>query len=340
MPERAGGLHMDIKPLVFLLVFSAPTILWAEEALKDPYQRDDDISGTLVSVKTTQRTDGQYEYVYTVAGPADNKGIVASFLLDLHCDRVLDRTGLPASQENGLIRIENIPEFVAAPGFHTPVAISADYGSAGFMAITLEHWAQWVLELQQGETLTGLRLVSKEAPALRAYQLTPFMDTDGWDYSDEEDPNLPWIPDFTVTGMVAGPACPGVTTPIEEPSFAGAVNREPDPINQLLTYTAPLVDRWRVASGVRSFELKITYAAAIDPKTFRVEPAWAKNMFHPVPGSSETVVLPLKDARNIFKLEVSMAKRHTQRKDDAEHFSYMDKDVFEVRRDKPATGRR
>jgi hypothetical protein len=177
-------------------------------------------------------------------------------------------------------------------------------------------------------------ILSPASPGLVKYSLQPAMANDPtWDYAsyDEDDPTVPWIEDFTVTGKVTGPACN-----LEDPTanlFQGArFHYEPDNINELLQYKTPQTDRFHVDAGTKDIELHIFYGKDIDEKTFKVEPAYLKHYFSPVAGTDETVMLPLKKEKTKIKLSVHTNKiTGTTRKRNSEHHSYKDTDVFEVR---------
>ncbi len=159
-----------------------------------------------------------------------------------------------------------------------------------------------------------------------------------WDYEsyDAHDPRLPWIEDFTVTGVIAGPSCPGVTPPLEEEVFYGnRTGYEDDATNRLLAYTKPLKNRLHVAEDQETFSMTIRYGEGIDPKSFHAQPGWLQPLFHPYPGSEETVEIPLKRYQTKVQLEVHPPRETgpeaTGRKDNADHHSRKDRDVFEIR---------
>ncbi|WP_018231199.1 hypothetical protein [Thioalkalivibrio thiocyanodenitrificans] len=133
-----------------------------------------------------------------------------------------------------------------------------------------------------------------------------------YDYSDlDHDEDVPWTDDFTVTGITTGPACPGEEYPDDgtEPDvrFPGSPFRgQPDQLNELLTYSAPLRDQFHVEAGTHEFEMTIHYHETIDPRSFRVTPErnQLRRLFNPRPGTSETVRIPLEPGKNRIELQV------------------------------------
>ena len=319
--------------LAMLLILYVMQIYIVEAALKDPRTRDENISASTVSVEYFTRPDGLIEYVYSINSPLENKGIINTLLLDLSCTVNFDPISLPYADgkpgyEGGVT--------LSTPA-HTPTAIHADYGSAALYGISENNEALWGLYLLPGKAITGLRLITTAKPGMRNYSLSPSMDNDEpWDYPEDTDPTIPWIPDFTITGLIAGPGCPGVTEPPSETNlYSGTGFRvEPENINKLLQYRTPQKDRFHVASGIKETTLHIFYSKDIDAKTFNVQPAWMKRFFNPVAGTDEQVILPLKKARNKIKLSVhTMKATGTTRKNNETHHSYKDTDVFEIRVD-------
>lgn len=339
--------HKFVALLSVLSAFTGIASGVAQEptVLRDPRLRDEDISGTTINSTVRRLPSGLYEYRYDLALPASSPGEILSFNVDITCD--LDFGNVlypepPYPHEN--------PD--ASSVRHVPIRAYASLGPAGQIlsggpGVSFKGQLYWPLGLDPGNSIIGLRALSPAPPGQRAYELTPSMDGadieadgSGWDYRNtENDPTVPWIDDFTVRGMLTAPACALPPPPDDPPPpppptrFAGTALNESAAVNGLLTYSAPLRDRFHVALGVSTVEVKIHYAAEIDPKTFKVEPAWARNLFNPAAGTSQTVLLPLKDQRNKFQLEVRSTKGKEPRKEDALDQSYKDRDVFEIRRD-------
>lgn len=145
--------------------------------------------------------------------------------------------------------------------------------------------------------------------------------------------------------MTTGPACPGEEYPDDGGGddgtrFPGALFAgETDELNQLLTYSKPLQDQFHQADGARELEMVIHYHADIDPKTFVVTPQrhGIGKLFHPAPGTNETVRLPLDAGKNRIELQVkrnstSPGKSGQRPTDPAARGTVnLDKDVFVVR---------
>jgi hypothetical protein len=219
---------------------------------------------------------------------------------------------------------------------HVPVQMYIDPVHTTSMFVSANGEAYWGIGLAPGETGERYRILSNGAPVLRSFRMMPIWPTDEYAYdslSEEEIDEVPWIHTFTVTGMIEGPSCSADTSP--EPALFLGSGRPDDPTNALLAYSEPLRDRLQVPADTVQFTLSVVYSPDIDLQTFRVQPGWARCYFNPVPGTAETVTLPLRDAINRFHLEVTTAKSPGPRKDDDAHHSFRDRDTFEVRRAMP-----
>lgn len=329
-----------LSALVWLL---APALGHSEEK-KDPYLRDDDISRTSVSVDTRLNAQGLYVYLYDLQMPASNTGQLRSFVLDIGCAEKVDLRGFdPADFPSDADRS------FSRDGRHVPVAIDAPWGQSGMFGIGEGNAVHWGVVGEPGTEKRGLQLISPYPPGAREYQLVPNMRfrEEEYDYSglEEDDETVPWTDEMTVAGMTAGPACPGEEYPDGIPGetrFPGsAFAGQTDPLNELLTYSVPLRDQFHLPAGSRELELRIHYGETIDPKTFRVTPEkrGLRRLFNPVPGSSETVRLPLEPGKNRIELQVqagftppgrqAAAARPVARRGGVA----MDRDVFVVRVD-------
>ena len=325
---------MKIKNIIVLLISYFIVQAASAVELKDATLRDEDISASTISVEYFTRPDGLMEYVYTIKSPSTNKGDIEELLINLYCDVNFEPAVLPyATSKEGYIGAV----LLGKPAY-TPTAIRADYGSSGIYGITENNEALWGVGILPGKTTTGLRLISPAKPGMRTYIITPWVDytEGGWDLPED----ISLVPkdfDFAITGMIAGPGCPGVTEPPSETNlYTGTGFRvEPENINALLSYRSPQKDRFHVVSGIKETTLHIFYSKEIDAKTFKVQPAWMKRFFNPVAGTDEQVILPLNKARNKIKLSVHTNKTTgTTRKGNESHHSYKDTDVFEIRVDK------
>jgi hypothetical protein len=170
--------------------------------------------------------------------------------------------------------------------------------------ITLGSEAWWGAPVEPGNQIT-LRLISPFPPTDRQFVVEPSWGHSYWryDYSEVEDDqeDIPWIDDFTITGMTHGPACTNTTEPPdpEYGAFAGSQkSSESDIQNGLLTYSSPLRDRFMVPTGTPSIDFIIHYAPNIAPETFDADVTSlssdeANSLFRPVPGTRETVSIPI-----------------------------------------------
>ena len=304
------------------------------QAAKDPATRDEDIAGTEVNVDYHQRGDGLWVYEYSLRAPLSNKGVIDAFSIDLRCDVKFKNTDLPytAPGTEGYSGIHNTRPI-------TPTAVQSDWAASAGWGIGVRNSAYWVFATKPGESETNNRLISAAAPGLRVYTLEPEWNVIGWDYPRIPDPSLPREQDFYVNGVIAGPGCPGEVPPVEKPSFPGTVHptERDENLNGLLSYTQPLKDRLRVPAGAREVELSIRYRDDLDPKSFKVQPGWARHFFHPEPGTQETVRLPLKahKSRHRFFLEAHPMKTAPPRAGSGEKgppgHALKDRDEFEFR---------
>lgn len=319
--------------------------------LKDPYSRDDDISHAVVSVDVQVRSDGQYVYEYEVHSPELNTGYVSALIIDISCDDSLSPPGFNPDTET-FDPSAGLPSSFSPDGKHVPAIIEAEWGQAGITGIQADNRASWGVTLEPGQSATGLRMISPNGPGSRMYTLNSSEDYKWGEYdydsvawgTDATD-TLPWGDDWTVTGMTTGPACPGEEYPDngggdDGTRFPGALFAgETDELNQLLTYSRPLQDQLHQADGARELEMVIHYHADIDPKTFVVTPQrhGISKLFHPAPGTSETVRLPLDAGKNRIELQVKRNStppgKSGQRPTDpaARGGVNLDKDVFVVR---------
>lgn len=329
--------RMNIIGCAILLNVLSGTALAQTTTLHDPRLRDEDISGTQVNVSVQRLPSGIYEYRYDLVSPATNKGEISNFAVDAKCALDFGQINFQESSDPKFrIDASRDSQHVPLQVYHVEDATGQTL--AGPASISFDDKIVWFLAMTPGDKVSGLRVLSPAPPGPRQYQLTVAMDTAdlapdgiGYDYSEElaNDPATPWIQDFSVTGLITAPAC-AFAPPEAQPVFPGNGD-ESAAINNLLTYSAPLRDRFVVGPDVTTLAMTIHYSPDIDPKTFKVEPGWARKLFNPQPGQSETVVLPLDHKRDLFKLEVHTAKDQTPRKDNDLDFSFKDRDVFEIR---------
>jgi hypothetical protein len=344
---------MNIKMSILFFGFVTISNIAGSADLLDPRLRDEDISKTNLAVEYFTRPDGLYEYVYSINSPPENKGIIVHMLLDLACEASFEPVNLPYA--------DGLPGYYASAigenSPHTPVAIHADYGSASEYSISVDGRALWGLWILPNDSANGLRLISAAEPGMRGYSIEPgFWKNELWAYTedDENNPEIPWIEDFTIIGMIAGPGCPGVTEPPgDNMRFAGSQKKKESEVeNELLTYATPDRNRIHVEAGTTSYTMHIYYAEEIDPGTFKVKPKSLRGYFNPSPGLNEMVTFPLEkkktkielsvySAESVIASEVSEAdqkskkeksrKSRKSRKSNKGHGHFKDKDKFEIR---------
>jgi hypothetical protein len=181
--------------------------------LKDPQFRDEDISNLNLSVEYFTRTDGLIEYVYRLESPIDNKGEISDLIIDLACSEGFEPASPPPLPDTA----EYFPLQDGTPA-HTPSAVTADSTESSLYGINGGAQAFWSFDMMPGEVRTTLRIVSPAEPGIRAFTVSPWMESTGWNYPDHgedigEEQGWPRIDDFIVTGMIAAPGCPNVTEP-------------------------------------------------------------------------------------------------------------------------------
>lgn len=210
---------MRITDRVLLLIVSlAPLPVLAD----DPRDRDEDISAATLAVEVHQE-NGAWHYTYTVEAPATNKGTIQFLNIDLACDQPVSEWEVFDPSMHVANAFDDYSDHAAT----TPTAIAAAWGQAYDFGLTRRNDAMFALDLAPGNVANGLLLVSPYGPKLRTYWLRPdFMVNEQWDYPEdaEEQPDIPTADDFTVTGVIHGPACPGEKTDEPEPDlFDGSV---------------------------------------------------------------------------------------------------------------------
>lgn len=329
---------------MFLAFLGLP--VWGDGLyVKDPALRDEDISAAQLRAMVRELPTGMYEYVYDIVSPPSNKGRIVTLRIDARCE--LDFGGFsypdPPDPYEG--------DDSSIGGQHVPirayrVVSSAGAVLAGAPGISTSNAVYWGLNLKPGGEVRGIRMLSPAPPGSRTYQLEVGInatdlgaDGTGWNYESCESvgcPDVPWVQDFRVTGMTTAPAC-SLTPPPEPARFPGSMN-ESDRVNQLLTYSMPLVDHLFLPPRTVSVPMTVFYSADIDPKTFKVTPAHYRRLFSPAASTSETVAVPLstnprRSPRQVVRFEVRSVHDKAPRKDDELDHSNKDTDVFTFARD-------
>ena len=244
-----------------------------------------------------------YRYEYSVNSPTTNLGVINNFLIDISCDIDFGDVEIPVPNER-LGYLGN----KSSDGKHVPAEVFAAYGTSNAYGITKSNHALWGLYITPGNKVEPIWILSPAPPGPRNYFMEPFLNNDPsvWDYSgyEEDDPNVPWIEDFTITGTITGPACK-----TDEPSgdlFKGT-GKEPFNINGLLQYSEPVSDPLYVKTSNEAIQITIHYSKSIQKQSFKAKLNGEdiSGMFKPLPGTNETVTVsgPWK---NLNKLKLSV----------------------------------
>lgn len=289
-------MRLFIATCLFCVLFIKLGFVNAE--LADPRNRDEDLSNTELNVEVTQEK-GLYKYVYTVINPTENLGTINNLMIDLSCDLEFPDADIPVNDER--------PGYIgdlSPDGTHVPVEVFAGYGTSNTYGVTKNNYALWGVYLPPGNQVTNIYILSPAPPGERTYIIEPYMDnSEPWDYStvSEDDPTIPWIDDFTVSGNVIGPACS-----LDKPGYERyqGTGEEPFNINGLLSYVTPEHDPVNITSEHETVKFHIYYSESIQKKSFsaKLNGIDIRNRFNPVPGTNEIVELsgPWKEMNRII----------------------------------------
>ena len=186
------------------------------DTLKDPRTRDEDLSQTVVAGRYVERPDGLYEYHYHVESPVENKGRILTFKLDISCND-------PVINSSGLVAVSSISD----NGKHISIgAPDENYNDFIGPKISAKNYTHWFAGIDPGQSRSFV-LISPELPAYRDYELSPSVQTDGWDYSGRH-AEFPWIEDWIATGTTIGPRCSTDDSPIpDNPPESGDDDSDP-----------------------------------------------------------------------------------------------------------------
>ena len=294
-----------------------------------------DLSEVRLDVDYALGADGLWRYHYTIHNGSTS--ILESLFIDLSC---YDGTEISddissSGQGDGYLDPSRYPGIERLrEGVHVPARIEAAYGSAFRWGITMGNEAFWYTKTNPQSSDDGLVLTSKGRPVARNFRIMPHPPLPEGD-DDEHYPHLEEEEDYNLYGLVMGPSCHESTDIPDDdhpdPIFAGTPPREVG-VNHLLTYSEPLQSRFTVAASENRIAMTVHYADEMDPDTFRVEPGWARELFSPKPGRSETVILPLNMGLNRFSLLVyGMGSTPND-------WTYRDQDIFEIRRGRTPPG--
>ncbi|HEX6930008.1 MAG TPA: hypothetical protein VF267_12190 [Gammaproteobacteria bacterium] len=299
--------------------------------LADPRTRDEEVSGTMVDVAVERLPSGFYNYVYSLATPSSNKGIVTSLDVDISCETAFDNVVFPEPPT---------PlqwDYSRQDGKHAPVQIYPSPTGSAFMMLTGDNGISFLINMQPDESHTGFRILSPYPPIDREYELSAHWGFDGYDYdsiSDEEMQTVPWKHDFTVKGMTKGPGCSAEPQP--PALFAG---NPVEPYNNLLQYASPKQSAFHSEDDTVTFDVHCS--EALEPESFKVEPGWARKHFTPVPGMHDVVTLKLHPGVNQFRFEgwKQQGVELEPMRENRNQYPDKDNDTFTIRRDPPGHDR-
>lgn len=274
---------------------------------KDPRTRDEDISHTQITVKTTRIKSGLYLYGYSIVSPPENKGTIGSFKLDVSCDLDFSTVEFPP--------VEPLRDSSRDP--HVPV---------GNVHISRANMAYYNMSLKPGEQTVRF-LTSPAPPTERAYLLAVDMDSEGWRY--DLYPEGKWTQDFIVRGTVLGPECTLDFGP--EIEYLGAAE-EPFGVNKLLAYAEPVTDELVLSNAAESVTVTLFYDAKADPSTFKakLDGKDISALFNPVPDTYETVVIS-GDWKINSRIHLSILGTVDDKNKGNNKFKSIDNDVFKVK---------
>lgn len=231
-----------------------------------------------------------YEYTYDIQSLETNKGLIASISIDLACE--LDFGNVKFIDNKCCYFSDSSKD-----GKHVPVDTFFRKGEAGYPGISVDNKFSWMILLRPGYKAEGIKLISPAPPGLRTYTLRPSMQPDGWDYGsyEEEDPTVPWIADFTVTGSIKAPACSLDTAILENDRFEGT-GGEKFGINKLLTYATPDKDPIILSSDNETIKFNIFYSKFIKKTDFKanLNGKDISYLFNPAPATNEIVTISTK----------------------------------------------
>lgn len=307
--------------------------------LRNPITRDEDISGLQVATKIERVDSENYRYRYTFTLPATAKGTAQNIYIQMNCPN-MDEEDARAIDDGGFTRVADYSK----DGRHVSV-LAAVTGTSQFDAeFSQFNMLRIMLALEPGKT-RQLDLLSTAKPGYlpMAVTVSPIHEEE-YDYSMFDDhesisPRAPWYPDWVISGLLQGPACPGSeATPLTRPIMSGQnMPDELNGINELLQYEVKgNRNRWHAATTESSIKLRVKYGYKIDPSTFTatLNGRDIRSLFNPVAGGTQDITLPLEGARTYIELAVFPRAGTFEAQGLAEDELH-DIDPFEIRRPLP-----
>ncbi|MFN4291044.1 MAG: hypothetical protein ACK4E7_09230 [Permianibacter sp.] len=303
--------------------------------LLDPTTRDEDISSIQVTTKITRAADGKYRYLYTLVSPATTLGVAQDLFFAMNCP-LMDEAG---PQQAGNTGFQNVYDY-SEDGRHVPIALNVidmSHFDAGFDP---SNTLRIMVVVQPGAT-RQFEIVSTAKPGYLPFSMTVNRNRETeYDYSmfgrhEPVSPRAPWYPDWLLSGLLMGPACPGAeATPITRPIYSGQdMPDEEGGVNELLRYEVKgNRNRWHASATETSIKLRVYYGDQIDKTTFTatLNGRDISSLFAPNPGASQEVVIPLEGEKSLIKLSVYQVGA---KNDKGQLNPFMqDLDPFEIRR--------
>ena len=138
------------------------------------------------------KSQGYYDFYYTIENPSQNKGAVMSFEVDVSRDSTsidLDTIGLifahPSIQRNFNRRFPVLKQNIVPFSFyHLPPNWQTALGTIPYAATFLD-----ILFLSPGQGVNGIELMSRGLPAIRSFIAEPVFDDDAYYGNREPDPD-------------------------------------------------------------------------------------------------------------------------------------------------------
>lgn len=324
--------HPKASIIIFTLLLM-PIGLHAEQTLRDPAERDEDISS--VKLVTTVAKEGKrYLYRYEISTPVHSIGYPDSFNLDIACPEIPNMA--PTKSIGGPGQKFRL----SRDGSHVDVDVRVP-GDAKFDAgVTAFNEVTFNVPVPRGKT-KSFEVLSPSPPGYRLYYIEAetvrnlrFYDYSTVDESERDDPLIPSDSDWEVWGVTLGPACAQqVANPTTPAIFDGQKTRfESRRINQLLRYEVDgNRNRLHAQPSQSTFKMRIYYAENIDVNTFKADLNGLdiSALFEPDSGSSEVVSIPLSSSRS--RITISAAHIGAVFEDGSLDDRMVDIDPFEIR---------
>ncbi|MHB0970836.1 MAG: hypothetical protein ACYC7A_14975 [Thermoanaerobaculia bacterium] len=260
---------------------------------------------TIESTVTYDSARRVYIYAYTVVAAASNRTGITGFSIDIAGRE--SRTQLDPDLQNNFDREETVrrqlqPQTAIPVGITVPhpwvVARVNGVSRVAFVFMGAGN------DLEPGERLEGFRLESKLPPAWRAATI---------DVSSK-----PWIPilrsypkgadvefnhtpsEFELQTKVLAPF------DLDETTWFVGGGQSPREVNPFLRFESPTESRVTLPATTTRFETIVVFGATTDPTSFTADlnGVDVTNLFRPMPGVTDSVVIPLVAGTNKPQLSI------------------------------------